>query len=187
MIIEHTLLPYPTQTPASSPPKVVVGLTQKGLGLHFHIEQPQGLRLPAPDLQGSADKLWQHTCFECFVGQSGAAAYDEFNLAPSVPHGQWAHYRFSDVRQRQALDTPVHLAPQTLLDASGLHLRVWLPWSVLPKQAPAWDIGLSCVTESIDGHITHWAIRHDCAQADFHHRASWLRIAPAWTTPLETP
>jgi len=182
-MIEHTLIPHPSQTPASSAPRVVVQVLREGLNLHFHIDLEEGLALPPSGLQGQADGLWQHTCFECFVGLSGERAYDEFNFSPSVPHGQWAHYRFSDERERLALSNSSLLSPQTQLNASGLHLRVQLPWSVLPRSGLAWDLGLNTVTESIDGRITHWGIRHDLAHADFHHRASWLRIAPAGTSP----
>jgi len=33
------------------------------------------------------DELWQHTCFEAFIGTSSGAGYYEFNFAPST---QWA-------------------------------------------------------------------------------------------------
>ena len=182
-----TLLPHPSQTPTACAPTVVVRPTAEGLDLHFAIAQPHDLRLPESGLQGAADGLWQHTCFECFVGLTGHSAYTEFNFSPSLPIGQWACYPFSRERERQDTGAPLSLNPTTEIDDSGLHLRVQLPWSILPAPDQAWDLGLSTVTESSAGRITHWAVRHDRAQADFHHRASWLRIAPPWPSPTGQP
>ncbi len=182
-----TLLPHPSQTPTACAPTVVVRSAAEGLDLHFAIAQPQDLRLPEHGLQGVADGLWQHTCFECFVGLSGHSAYTEFNFSPSLPTGQWTCYHFSHERVRQDTGVPLSLKPRTEQGASGLHLRVQLPWSLLPAPQQAWDLGLSTVTESQDGQITHWALRHDRAQADFHHRASWMRIAAPWPNPTPTP
>jgi hypothetical protein len=166
---------------------VVVRPTAEGLELHFAIAETHDLRLPESGLQGAADGLWQHTCFECFVGLTGHSAYTEFNFSPSLPTGQWACYPFSRERERQDTDAPLSLKPHSERDANGLHLRVQLPWSILPAPEQAWDLGLSTVTESQDGRITHWALRHDRAQADFHHRASWMRIAAPWPNPTPAP
>ncbi len=182
-----TLLPHPSQTPTACAPTVVVRPTAQGLGLHFAIAETDDLRLPESGLQGLADGLWQHTCFECFVGLTGHSAYTEFNFSPSWPLGQWACYHFSRERERQDGPAPLNLMLQTHWDALGLHLRAQLPWSLLPDPQQPWDLGLSTVTEASDGTITHWAVRHDRAQADFHHRASWLRIAPPWPSPTGHP
>ena len=46
------------------------------------------LRLPGRAAAPTrTDGLWQHTCFEAFVGTEGNSAYREFNFAPSA---DWA-------------------------------------------------------------------------------------------------
>jgi hypothetical protein len=54
------------------------------------------LRIPLPRKPRHADRLWEHTCFEAFVGVVGKSEYCEFNLAPS---GEWAVYAFRGYRE----------------------------------------------------------------------------------------
>lgn len=150
------------------------------------------LRVPTPVPPGPADGLWQHTCFEAFIGVAGEAAYREFNWAPS---GQWAAYRFSAERQRDAAAEAqqgplvprieVHTGPESLC------LLVGLPMSALPlpTAAQVWEVGLSAVIETSDGQLSHWALQHPSARPDFHHRGGWQRL-PGWSTrpaSAETP
>jgi hypothetical protein len=90
------------------------------------------LRIPAPQTPGSADGLWEHTCFEAFVGVAGETAYHEFNFSPS---GEWAAYAFSGYRQRdttRALCTPPQIT--ATLSAGRLELE-----AVLAAAVPATD------------------------------------------------
>jgi hypothetical protein len=48
---------------------------------------------------GSADGLWEHTCFEAFIAVPGVPGYYEFNFSPALA---WAAYRFSDYRDGMA-------------------------------------------------------------------------------------
>src|SRR5215475_1750365 len=54
------------------------------------------LRLPPVTSPTRAEELWQHTCFEAFVGCSASETYYEFNFAPST---QWAAYQFDGYRR----------------------------------------------------------------------------------------
>jgi hypothetical protein len=186
-LLELALCPHPSQRTHLPAPRVTLSARASGLHLVFALPDVRNLALPAPGLRGATDGLWQHTCFECFVGAAGERAYSEFNASPSLPEGQWAHYRFSDERQRAPETSATALHPHSQIEDHGLRLSLDLPWSVLPNPQQPWDLGLSTVTESQDGQITHWALRHDRAQADFHHRASWLRIAPPWPSPTGQP
>src|SRR5262245_26650423 len=60
------------------------------------------LRLPPVAAAAHTDELWQHTCFEAFVGSSVDAAYYEFNFAPST---EWAAYRFGSYRNGMRVAT----------------------------------------------------------------------------------
>ncbi|HOB65495.1 DOMON-like domain-containing protein [Ottowia sp.] len=137
-----------------------------------------GLRIPAPtSVPARTDGLWQHTCFEVFVGTEGAAAYREFNFAPS---GDWAAYRFSAERVRDAaaetIDvlTPPRIVTSRSRPADVFTLGAELPAEGLPDAADRpWQLGLTAVIESSDGRLAYWALHHPAPRPDFHHRAGW--------------
>ena len=53
------------------------------------------------DRLAGLDDLWQHTCFELFIGAKNDAEYYEFNFSPS---GEWAAYEFRNYRDGE----PIH-------------------------------------------------------------------------------
>jgi hypothetical protein len=137
------------------------------------------LCIPAPAAPVPTDGLWQHTCFEAFVATHGAAAYREFNFSPS---SQWAAYRFSAERERDAaaeaqdrvLLTPplIHLTPRSLT------LTARVPAGALPRSPAVLSLGLCAVVEERDGHLSYWALQHSKERPDFHHRdGRALRLA----------
>ena len=140
------------------------------------------LLIPEPGTRGDADELWQHTCFEAFVGVAGEASYREFNFSPA---GQWAIYAFADYRQSDETLGRV-TAPQirARLTAGRLELEAVIPPSALPPMAigATLQIGLAAVVEAadtIDGSHSYWALRHPAALPDFHHRDGFaLELAP---------
>jgi hypothetical protein len=134
------------------------------------------LRIPQTPSSKRTDGLWEHTCFEAFIGVRGETAYREFNFSPS---GQWASYAFSDYRQG---DESIQLpdAPQIIarLFAGRLELEATVSAKSLPPNASGmpWQVGLSAVVESadtVDGHHSYWALRHSSPQPDFHRRMSF--------------
>lgn len=126
------------------------------------------LRMPPVVTAARADELWQHTCFETFVGTSADAAYYEFNFAPST---QWAAYRFGGYRSGRAateIAAPridVQSAPERFTLQASLELD---RLSGLPSGA-RWRLGLSAVIEEANGRISYWALAHPPGKADFHH------------------
>ena len=56
------------------------------------------IRIPALQTPLATDGLWEHTCFETFIGVQGDSSYHEFNFSPS---SQWAAYAFSGYRERR--------------------------------------------------------------------------------------
>lgn len=140
------------------------------------------LLIPAPETPDAADGLWEHTCFEAFVGVAGETAYHEFNFSPS---GQWAAYAFSGYRERdttRALCTPPQI--RATLTAGRLELEAVLAHECLPPTSgnATLQIALSAVVEAIDtidGSHSYWALHHPGALPDFHHRAGFaLELAP---------
>ena len=128
------------------------------------------LRLPQSPSPERQDSLWQHTCFEAFIGGVGDQDYREFNFSPS---GQWAAYAFTGYRQRDE-DFVAAKAPQicTRIFAGRLEMDVTLP----PQSLPAADrlqLALAAVVEAddiADGRHSYWALRHTAERPDFHRR-----------------
>jgi hypothetical protein len=127
------------------------------------------LAMPPVAAPTRADGLWRRTCFEAFVGAPPAAAYYEFNVAPSR---QWAAYRFAgyrrDMRDLNRMDAP-QIEVESSVDACTLQAAFTLDGLAgLPGDVP-WRLGLSAVIEEAGGRISHWALAHPPGQADFHH------------------
>lgn len=139
------------------------------------------LSLPEPDRFGRADGLWEHTCFEAFVGLVGDTAYREFNFSPS---GQWASYSFSDYRRPDECPLVVPPPEFSVRSTAGrLEVVVRLAAEALPiADGSALQLGLAAVVESIDtvdGSFSYWALRHPEALPDFHHRNGFALELPA--------
>lgn len=132
------------------------------------------LRIPEKQTPSRTDNLWQHTCFEAFIGMEGETAYHEFNFSPS---GQWAAYAFSDYRQRtDAL--PVIATPKisTRIFTDRLELEAIIDVTTIlqpPGGAPL-RIGLSAVIENRNVETSYWALCHPAGKPDFHDHRTFL-------------
>ena len=138
------------------------------------------LRIPPPGDVRRGDRLWEHTCAEAFVRADGAAAYVELNVAPSR---EWAAYVFTAYREGGRLASS-RLAPRIAVrrDRATLGLDVGVALADLtPTYADAvLQVGLTVVTESTDGRLAYWALRHPRARPDFHHADAFaLRLEAA--------
>ena len=135
-------------------------------------EQLIGPWLEGRPLGQRRDSLWEHTCFEAFLGLPDDPAYWELNVSPS---GDWNLYRFSDYRQREA-EQSLGSAPDVTLQPVGRGVRCsvevdscgFWPGSLVPA------IGLTMVVEHTPGDLSFWALSHPGEQADFHDRRSFL-------------
>jgi len=134
------------------------------------------LQLPPQRRSAHTDGLWQHTCFEAFVRESGARNYVELNFSPS---SEWAIYRFDDYRRGMTAVEPQH-APKIIcrrrenrLEADvDVHLTGLVPRAEL-------QLALATVLEDLQGRTSCWALAHAPGNADFHHDAGFaLRLAP---------
>jgi hypothetical protein len=138
------------------------------------------LRLLPATASVRADELWQHTCFEAFLGTSPGAAYYEFNFAPST---QWAAYRFGEYRSGRRVVTEIG-APKIEVQSASEHymLRASLNLdglSDLPRDA-GWRLGLAAVIEETSAARSYWALAHPPAKPDFHHFDCFaLEFSPA--------
>jgi hypothetical protein len=138
------------------------------------------LRIPVDRSASGADELWQHTCFELFVGALNDAEYYEFNFSPS---GEWTIYEFRGYRDGGR----IHVAgfdPEIAVQRSAdtLELSAKLCLSRLPGFQPDvyLSIGLAAVIEEDSGALSYWALKHPPGKPDFHHSDNFaLQIEPA--------
>ena len=127
------------------------------------------LRIPPRQSVRRTDGLWQHTCFELFIGAQNDAEYYEFNFSPS---GQWAAYGFRDYRDSGLIDSD-DLEPKIdvqqgveMLELSAV-LRVDSLLGIAPKIRLS--LGLSAVIEHLNGSLSYWSLKHPPGKPDFHH------------------
>ncbi len=138
------------------------------------------MRWPEPAGHEFADLLWQHSCFEAFVGASGAAGYREYNLSPS---SRFAIYAFDGHRDgmRNATDAVVtgqHFSRTA--NEAGMSAMVRLD---ALAQAPLWEIGLTTVIEEMSGAKALWALAHPQGAPDFHARDCFVARLAAPDAP----
>lgn len=148
------------------------------LALSFRLTgDSQELLIPPPSPPTATDDLWQNTCCEAFIASDSGTDYSEFNFSPS---GQWAAYRFTDYRLRDALFQP-QLAPRTSfrLLPDGFQLDATIARTQLPTAATL-QVGLSAVIADRNGSKSYWALAHCGPAPDFH-------LRPSFTLQLESP
>jgi hypothetical protein len=135
------------------------------LNLWFGVSAPIGrfiVPLPAEE-PARRDNLWRSTCFECFLKEDGATAYQEWNFSPS---GDWASYDFTSKRQGMT-SAEVPIPPYIRVEDN---LTWWGLGATLAIPADArFTIALSCVIEEQAGQRSFWALHHPSEQPDFHH------------------
>ena len=173
------LIAHPN-TPCHAVDAIHAEITREGQGwrLRYRLAGDLAqLRIPPPAARPAApDGLWQHTCFEVFVGAAGTPAYREFNLCPSA---HWAAYAFRAERERDVA-APALPAPRIVCtqDANRLTLDAWLPDGALPCDAVAARLGFTAVIESAHGSLSYWALHHPAPRPDFHHPDGWTARLP---------
>ena len=118
------------------------------------------IRIPALQAPAATDGLWQHTCFEAFIGVQGDSRYHEFNFSPSR---QWAAYAFSGYRERLAWTGHVSSLPD---------FQAIIPTAAFPPnpQEKPLQLALTAVIETITGEKSYWSLYHPTEHPDFHHR-----------------
>ena len=130
-------------------------------------------QVPASRQPRRADGLWQHTCFEAFIKESGSSDYYEFNFSPS---GEWAAYAFRSYRDGGRFDADsMDPAISVNIEDNCLVLNTAIGLDRLPviRTATRFLIGLSAVIEASDGSLSYWALKHPAETPDFHHPDSF--------------
>jgi len=161
-----SLVPHP-DFPSAAVRTIAVDVDRQARGelvLRYHVTGDLGA-VAWPSLNGAAERvdgLWQHTCFEAFVGYADEPAYCELNFAAA----KWAAYQFDDYRAgMRNLDRAEYNGHWV----SGIGLGV--VHARLPDldQKRDWRLGVSVVVEAKDGGKSYWALKHPPGKPDFHH------------------
>ena len=177
--MQLNLVPHP-ETPPSEPMKVWVNVDHSGAfgatattNMWFCIGAPASrFAIPEAAEPDRAEDLWQTTCFEAFLRESGAKGYREWNFAPS---GQWAAYDFEAQREGKA-DADV-AAPYIRMEDN---LTWWALGATISVEAGIhWELGLSAILEEQDGTKSYWALAHAPGdKPDFHDPACFAAHLP---------
>jgi hypothetical protein len=179
ILAKRVLIPHPNLT--HPPLDVGIKVTLLGtdvLKLEYVIVGPVGeIVLPAKEEPSRRDGLWQHTCFEAFIGFADTPAYLEYNFAPSA---DWAAYRFERYREGmvEALDLA---APDIFIEYDGQRrLTQTVIVDVSSPLRQGWGLlALSAVIEARDGTKSYWALAHPPGKPDFHHADCFAIELPA--------
>ena len=117
----------------------------------------------------AGEPIWQHTCFELFVGATNDAEYYEFNFSLSRT---WNLYGFRDYRDGASIQIE-GLEPKIGVERrpDELRLSAKIPLGYLPgvHSRVQLSVGISAVVEETSGAVSYWAIKHPPGRPDFHH------------------
>ncbi|MEM8720974.1 MAG: DOMON-like domain-containing protein [Cyanobacteria bacterium P01_G01_bin.39] len=128
-----------------------------------------------PDKVASPNRqynLWQHTCFELFLGLKDSTKYWEFNLAPDR---SWNVFHFSNYRQDLAQELAFDTLPFKILpEQDTLQLNLEVDLTKIVSAQHSLEVGITTVIEDQQQQLSYWALNHPGQQADFHCRDSFL-------------
>jgi hypothetical protein len=165
-----------TPAPAVRQIDVELGPTPDGgLKLRYFLDGDiAALAIPGLAEPHRTDGLWQHTCFEAFIGGQGSRAYCEFNFSPST---EWAAYGFSGYRAGMVpleYTTPPSVAVSITDDRIALEAVIPLEALLALPGDGTLLIGLAVVVEDREGQQSYWALAHRAEKPDFHSSAGFV-------------
>ena len=172
---EFRLVPFPA---AEIPAVEITGkIARQGnlLSIHYSVQGDiENIRLPVR-AESSARKhdLWKATCFEFFLAAKDQPEYWEFNLSPSGDWNVYAMdaYRQVNMREESAfLELPFEFRKTSNELALAIAVDLSQPLGLLPMLA----IGITAITQTVDGSETYWALAHPGKQPDFHLMESFV-------------
>jgi hypothetical protein len=143
------------------------------LSIEYHLTGDLStLIIPPPTAKPTRKSLlWEHTCFEFFLGVPGIPEYWEFNLSPA---GDWNVFHLNNYRQGLREELALASLPfETKLQSGSLVLRLELDLRMIIPSPQDLEVSVTSVIEPRTGEISYWAVTHSGEQADFHLRDSF--------------
>lgn len=166
------LLEHPSSA-LSRPFRLFASCRRSGLGVELGYRLQGSLDELCLDYDGiplPLQKLWEHSCFECFLAGPGST-YREFNFAAN---GQQMQFQFADYRRREVEYEAQRLAEiETRRTATEFVLRARIA-DLGPTVADPAAIGISAVLEHRSGARSYWSLNHPAERPDFHDRRGWV-------------
>lgn len=143
----------------------------------FWLTDPLQQVIYSPNLQHveRQDFLWEHTCFELFLGIQQQDEYREIHLVPS---GAWQAYAFEEYRYPETIPPTeaqdIHLI-QLQRTKYGLNAVLELKYWLQSQQLNFSHLmmGMTAVLETASK-MHYFALQHSGKQADFHNKRDWL-------------
>ena len=143
------------------------------LAIEYHLQGDLDTPIVPPPVSQPTRKslLWEHTCFEFFLGVPGLPEYWEFNLSPA---GDWNIYHLDNYRQGLREELAFRSLPFELtLQPNSLVLKLEVDLGHIIKSTQDLEVSVTSVIESRTGEISYWAVNHPGETADFHLRDSF--------------
>jgi len=166
-------------SPCRSVAEIQAFVSRKGDFLDLHYQgcgDIAALVLPPRSPPMRKDRLWEHTCFEAFLGFPDGP-YWELNFSTS---SEWAAYSF--LGRRSGMDRLAVSPPRIAVrqDGATLELDVRVELAGIPDRS---RLGLSAIIEERSGRKSYWALAHPPGDPDFHHPACFAAELPAPARP----
>jgi hypothetical protein len=143
------------------------------LSIEYHLQGDLDTLIIPPQIPQPTRKslLWEHTCFEFFLGVPGLPEYWEFNLSPA---GDWNIYHLDNYRQGLREELAFTSLPfEIALQPSSLMLMLELDLEHIIPIDRDLEVSVTSVIEPRAGEISYWAVTHTGETADFHLRDSF--------------
>jgi hypothetical protein len=118
------------------------------------------------------NELWEHTCFEFFIGIKNSPRYWEFNLSPT---SDWNVYSFAGYRQGMQEEAAFSTLPFSVSHSSDcLAIALDFDLSKIIPNEQVIDVAIASVIKSKNSQVSYWALTHSAEEADFHQRSSFI-------------
>ena len=112
------------------------------------------------------DRLWEETCFECFIGRDSQKGYWEINLSPA---GHWNIYQFDGYRSGMKEASACSLFPSVEASAPDrFTIRCDLYLNTIGLANIRINIGPCAILKTTDLKMSYWAMGHPGPKPDFH-------------------
>ncbi len=167
---EFSLIPFDSDTARAIAIDGEIERDRDRLRIKYRLKGASQVVVPKKSLPTRQHDLWEHTCFEFFLGLKNSNIYWEFNLSPAK---HWNVFRFSNYRQDIAEEMAFNTLPfEVFLQDNSLLLNLEVNLNKIISESEL-EVGITTVVEDKQQQLSYWALTHPAKEADFHHRDSF--------------
>lgn len=125
---------------------------------------------PLKKEQERCDRLWERTCFECFLGNTHKDEYLEFNFSPSGDWNFFYFFNYRDGKLEYPLDTPKMTQKNT---PNLMTLEINLSLDKFPYNFDLINISAILIDKNKKN---YFSIKHPIKGPDFHQKSTWVNF-----------